>query len=82
MQRRRLQSGDRVVIRQSWNFDIVPGDEGVIEKPMLDGFWINITTTFHDAFGKAAVGTRCMFFRAKHVAPALDQTESIEIGSA
>lgn len=49
---------------------------------MPGGYAVNITAMFHDAFGKSAVETRCLFFAARHVVAVHEETESIEIGSS
>ena len=82
MQGRPLEVGDRVTITQSWSSDVVPGDVGIVEGRMLDGYWISITTIFQDAFGKSSLATRGLFFRARDVAPAVDETELIQIGAS
>ncbi len=67
--RRRLLEGERVIVRDSWHSDILPGVNGEIVKPMGRGYAVEITAIFSDALGRRGLETRCLYFTHRALAP-------------
>ncbi len=65
--KREAEAGETIEVLHSWNADVAPGTAGIVVKRMLQGYEVEITTVFSDAFGRRSLETRHMYFHRREI---------------